>query len=270
VVAVPQVNSCQKNARRASRVLVPFLGELKDQQLRGLLATNSQVAGTRARPKVNTRAHEALHMKIDFHASNCGSVCNCGEGEVGRQSLEELEFTRSACAAAMNGQLDKLDQLLSRGSGLHGDGTLTDSSGYTPLHYAARSGHAECARLLLRFGAVADAVTNGGATALHRAAFGGHTQVVVLLCDARAGIARQDSDGDTPLHKAAAQGHQATTHVLASRCSAAAALRNRKGRTPEDAARSEELGQKLRAQLAGQVVPSQEADSASSGCQTCS
>ena len=183
-------------------------------------------------------------MKIDFHASNCGSVCNCGEGEVGRQSLEELEFTRSACAAAMNGQLDKLDQLLSRGSGLHGDGTLTDSSGYTPLHYAARSGHAECARLLLRVGAVA--------------AFGGHAQVVVLLCDARADIARQDSDGDTPLHKAAAQGHQATTHVLASRCPAAAALRNRKGRTPEDAARSEELGQKLRAQLAGQVVPSQE------------
>ena len=230
--------------------------------------SSARVFCSARRARANAKPGDSK-MKIDFHASNCGSVCNCGEGEVGRQSLEELEFTRSACAAAMNGQLDKLDQLLSRGSGLHGDGTLTDSSGYTPLHYAARSGHAECARLLLRFGAVADAVTNGGATALHRAAFGGHAQVVVLLCDARADIARQDSDGDTPLHKAAAQGHQATTHVLASRCPAAAALRNRKGRTPEDAARSEELGQKLRAQLAGQVVPSQEDVHVNMSCEMC-
>ena len=208
-------------------------------------------------------------MKVDFHAANCGPVCKCGEGVLGRQSLEELEFTRSACAAAMNGQVDKLEQLLSRGSGLHGDGTPTDSSGYTPLHYAARNGHVECARLLLRLGAVSDAMTNGGATALHRAAFGGHTQVAVLLCDARADMARQDSDGDTPLHKAAAQGHQATTHMLASRCSAAAALRNRKGRTPEDVARSEELGKKLRAQLAGQGVPSQEAEALSASSSSC-
>ena len=196
-------------------------------------------------------------MLIDFHTQGCGPVCNCGDGVVGRQSLEELEFTRSSCAAAMKGQLDKLEQLLSRGSGLHGDGTQADSSGYTPLHYASRSGHAECARLLLRFGAVTDAATNGGATALHRAAFGGHTQIVGLLCDAKADIAKQDSDGDTPLHKATAQGHQATTHALASRCAAAAALRNRKGLTPEDAACSEELRRELGAQLVGQSVSSQ-------------
>ena len=104
---------------------------------------------------------------------------------------------------------------------------------------------------------------------MHRAAFGGHTQVAVLLCDARADMTRQDSDGDTPLHKAAAQGHQATTYMLASRCSAAAALRNRKGRTPEDVARSEELGKKLRAQLAGQGVPSKEAEALSASSSSC-
>ena len=82
-------------------------------------------------------------------------------------------------------------------------------------------------------------------------------------------MTRQDSDGDTPLHKAAAQGHQATTHMLASRCSAAAALRDRKGRTPEDVARSEELGKKLRAQLAGQGVPSQEAEALSASSSSC-
>ena len=60
-----------------------------------------------------TKPPAPFAMKVDFHAANCGPVCKCGEGVLGRQSLEELEFTRSACAAAMNGQLDKLEQLLS-------------------------------------------------------------------------------------------------------------------------------------------------------------
>ena len=90
------------------------------------------------------------------------------------------------------------------------------------------------------------------------AAWKGCVQTLLLLLRHGATAVSYDAYGLAPLHKAAAQGHQATTHVLASQCPAAAALRNRKGRTPEDAARSEELGQKLRAQLAGQVVPSQE------------
>ena len=141
----------------------------------------------------------------------------------------------------MNGQLSRLEALLSRGRGLHGDGTLADSSGYTPLHYASRSGHSECARLLLRSGAEPDATTNGGATALHRAAFGGHVQLVALLCDAKADPAREDGDFDAPLHKAAAQGHEAVAQALLRRCPAAAALRNRRGRTPADVAKSDEL-----------------------------
>eukprot|EP00908_Phaeocystis_cordata_P001709 Transcript_11846.p2 GENE.Transcript_11846~~Transcript_11846.p2 ORF type:complete len:226 (+),score=63.67 Transcript_11846:84-680(+) len=182
---------------------------------------------------------------ISFNCAPCGPVCRCGEGVVGRQSLEELDFARSACAAAMNGQLSKLESLLSRGRGLQSDGTRADASGYTPLHYAARNGHADCVRLLLRSCADLDAATNGGATALHRAAFGGHAQCVALLCDAKADASRQDSDGDAPLHKAAAQGHAPVADALARRCPAAAALRNRKGRTPADVAKSDELRARL-------------------------
>lgn len=48
-----------------------------------------------------------------------------------------------------------------------------DNSGYTALHYAARSGHFEACHLLIRAGANVNAKTNGGATPLHRAAMMG-------------------------------------------------------------------------------------------------
>ncbi|KAK9841763.1 hypothetical protein WJX81_001485 [Elliptochloris bilobata] len=83
------------------------------------------------------------------------------------------------------------------------------SSGYTPLHYAARAGHAAAAHMLLDAGADPNRVTAaGGATSLHRAAYMGHTCVVRLLLQRGADAALQDADGETALHKAASQGHQ--------------------------------------------------------------
>ena len=181
----------------------------------------------------------------------CGPICKCGAAVIGRQSLAELDFTRSACAAALAGQHAKLEQLLARG-GPNGQLQSTDGSGYTALHYAARNGHAECAALLLRHRAEPDAKTRGGATSLHRAAFGGHAKVVTMLLDAKADAACQDSDGDTPLHKAAAQGEAAVAHLLLRRCEAAAALRDRRGRRPQDVARSEHVASQLAAVAAAQ------------------
>jgi ankyrin repeat protein len=59
-----------------------------------------------------------------------------------------------------------------------------DSAGYTPLHYAARAGHAAIVRMLLDGGGDVNARTRaGGATPLHRAANQGHQQVVQLLVE---------------------------------------------------------------------------------------
>ena len=74
------------------------------------------------------------------------------------------------------------------------------TSGYTPLIYAAREGHADVVELLLQLGADPNAATaSGGATALHRAAYMGHLAVVQLLLRAGADAARQDADGQTAL-----------------------------------------------------------------------
>ena len=79
------------------------------------------------------------------------------EGTPYDQTLDELDFLRSACAAAQRGQLDKLQALLSRrGAAAALGGGAVGGRGYTPLHYAAREGHLECARVLLDAGACAE------------------------------------------------------------------------------------------------------------------
>jgi len=121
-----------------------------------------------------------------FQRGQCtvGCVGECSHPATGlEQNLGELEFARSACSAAQAGDEAQLAKLLERSAGaaaLRGDGA-GGASGFTPLHYAARNGHAGCVALLLRHRAAVDAATSGGATALHRAAFCGHEAIVRAL-----------------------------------------------------------------------------------------
>ena len=126
---------------------------------------------------------------------------------------------RSASSAAQAGDVRRLEKLVLDAPHRLG---ASDGTGYTPLHYAARGGHAECVGLLLRQRACVDARTTGGATALHRAAFTGQTAICALLLRAKANAAAQDSDGETPLHKAAAQRHEVTARALLTVCGSTA------------------------------------------------
>lgn len=68
------------------------------------------------------------------------------------QSLDELQFTRSACHAAQLGQIDRLQRILATNPGaVHSDGGA-GTSGYTPLVYAARAGQLEAVKMLLSHG----------------------------------------------------------------------------------------------------------------------
>ncbi|KAG2482473.1 hypothetical protein HYH03_018580 [Edaphochlamys debaryana] len=159
--------------------------------------------------------------------------CNCALVTTGvEQSLDEMEFSRSACAAAQCGDVAKLRRILARNpQAISGDGGSGGS--YTPLHYAARAGHLEAVQLLLKSGAPVDAATRGmGATALQRAAGQGHAAVVEALLRAGADAALGDCDGETALHKAAAQGSAEACRLLLSACPGSAGARDKAGRTP--------------------------------------
>ena len=105
--------------------------------------------------------------------SHIDGECQCYKNPVpGAQSLEELSFLKSACSAAQQGNLTKLQDILAKRPGaVNSDGiegrsgrlwslyALRESctfdlatagiSGYTPLHYAARGGHLDVTNFLL-------------------------------------------------------------------------------------------------------------------------
>jgi ankyrin repeat protein len=92
---------------------------------------------------------------------------------------------------------------------------------WLPLHYAAEAGHLAAARMLLDYGAHAEARTrfqtpyHARATPLHLAAGGGHTPLVALLLDHEAWTESRDAHARSPLAWAVRGGHpEAVTRLL--------------------------------------------------------
>ena len=88
--------------------------------------------------------------------------------------------------------------------------------GFTPLLFAAKSGNAEAARLLLDAGAPVDEPAPNGATPLVIAARGGHTELAVYLLE-RGADPDAYAAGHTALHVAVLRGDLALAKALASR-----------------------------------------------------
>ncbi|KAJ0392773.1 hypothetical protein P43SY_003359 [Pythium insidiosum] len=89
-----------------------------------------------------------------------------------------------------------------------------DDSGWTPLQAAARWGHLEAVKLLLRAGARTESANESGATALHWAASYGYADVVEALLGAGANVNAQQENGTTVLHFAAANGNPNVVTLL--------------------------------------------------------
>ena len=88
------------------------------------------------------KAGEGTWQKVGDACNVCGpDGCDHTHMPTGlEQSLEEMEFARSACSAAQAGDLEKLRRCLERNpAAVYHDGG-SGRTGYTPLHYAARCG----------------------------------------------------------------------------------------------------------------------------------
>ncbi|CAG8724442.1 16119_t:CDS:2, partial [Racocetra fulgida] len=103
------------------------------------------------------------------------------------QDLDELDFQRSIHNASLIGNISQVKSIISKkGSAITNQ---IDTAGYTPLHYAARSGNLEICRLLLEHGANVNAVTpelsstvnSDGHTPLDKARKNGSEDVILIL-----------------------------------------------------------------------------------------
>jgi hypothetical protein len=92
-----------------------------------------------------------------------------------------------------------------------------DTSGQTPLSWAAENGHEAVVALLLEKGAELESKDNiYGETPLSWAAANGHEAVVALLLEKGAELESKASHGLTPLSWAARNGHEAVVKLLQS------------------------------------------------------
>ena len=89
-----------------------------------------------------------------------------------------------------------------------------DYEATTPLFEAARNGHTDVVRLLLKRGAKPNIAHDFGDTPLLMAAEDGHIEVVKLLLDGGADPNMADEDKDYPLHRAAREGYKGIVQML--------------------------------------------------------
>ncbi|CAM9665534.1 unnamed protein product [Ectocarpus sp. 12 AP-2014] len=94
------------------------------------------------------------------------------------------------------------------------DPSVRDGSGRTPLHWAAMTGRADFALLLLKSGAKLDAVDREQRTPLLSSSAFGATNAVRLLLEWGADCCKPSRGGLTPLHAAAAGGHAEAVELL--------------------------------------------------------
>ena len=118
------------------------------------------------------------------------------------------EQLRKAC---YNRELDDAKELIEEGV----DVESRNRYGWTPLMYAAESGHVDIVRLLLDHGANIHSKNDCGNTALHRAAFNGHDEVVKLLIERGANLhVRNQNNRSTPLDRAERNKKSSTAIIL--------------------------------------------------------
>ncbi|XP_063838739.1 ankyrin repeat domain-containing protein 39 [Ostrinia nubilalis] len=169
------------------------------------------------------------------HKSNCDHT-NCTAANSNQsvcQTLSEMDWERGLWYAAFNGDIERVNALISKASNIKDTVNAPDNSGYTALHYAARNGHTDVCDILIKNGACIDAQTKSGkATPLHKAAAAGNTTAVKFLIDSGATVDMQDVDGQTALHKALENNKFELVRILLDACPQLHHINDFKGRRP--------------------------------------
>jgi len=119
--------------------------------------------------------------------------------------------------AAYKGNRAAVETLLAKGAAVR-------RPGWTPLHYAAASGHNDIARMLIDKGAILNAPSPNYTTPLMMAAGEGHIMTVKLLLDSGAELTLRNEQGLSALDFAARNGHQDIVEGLTYRLKRAGKL----------------------------------------------
>ena len=140
--------------------------------------------------------------------------CDCPAPNIGADGAKtpgDCHAKNALLDAAEAGDLDLVAHLIT----VHmADVNVKSGHGATPLHAAARGGHASIVATLLAAGADADAKNNGGHAPLHAAARYDRAAAVAALIAGGADVNVKNNNDETPLIYAAISGHAAIVSAL--------------------------------------------------------
>jgi ankyrin repeat protein len=165
-----------------------------------------------------------------------------GDATIVRLLVAKKSEVPDVFVAATVGATDRLATMVKE---KHDVVKLRNNWGETPLHVAAREGHLEAVRTLIKAGADVKALDDpkgkyrypNGWTPLHLAAMAGKTAVAALLLDHGAEVTAADQRGKfTPLHYAAWAGNADLVTLLLAR-KADRGAKDEMNRTPLDLAK---------------------------------
>ncbi|KAL7935646.1 ankyrin repeat-containing domain protein [Trichoderma chlorosporum] len=128
-----------------------------------------------------------------------------------RRSDVQSDIDTLLYSAAREGHEEVVRLLLKTG---RANMTTKDPNGWTPLIISAEKGHEAVAKLLLKAGADVNAHDHRGSTALKWASSRGHEAVMKLLLEAGADVNAQDNNGRTALMLASYSGDEAVAKLL--------------------------------------------------------
>lgn len=131
-------------------------------------------------------------VDANWYKAKCGDRKGLISAAYVEEQTQEIELPLHD--AARRGNISFLREYLREGI----SGTGLDAAGNTPLYWAARTGHWECAKELLNLhDPVINVQNKMGDTPLHVAASHGHTEMINLLLEHDADVTLKNNDGFT-------------------------------------------------------------------------
>ncbi|XP_039478411.1 serine/threonine-protein phosphatase 6 regulatory ankyrin repeat subunit A-like [Oreochromis aureus] len=148
-------------------------------------------------------------------------------------SVKDIRGRSPLHLASASGRVGALGTLLQATSTSHSHTHLTDSKGYTPLHWACYNGYDACVEVLLDQ-EVFRKITGNSFSPLHCAVINDNEGVAEMLIDSLGAniVNATDSKGRTPLHAAAFSDHVECVSLLLSHGAQANVVDTHMHRTP--------------------------------------
>lgn len=177
-------------------------------------ARNAHVQVVRRLLQHNGYSQANLQDALTAGASCCDEAVLDELISYAAESIENFKWPPVVlCRAAQLGLENVVKKLLE--SGAPTDTTTFTVPDMTPLHYAARQGHAGVVKILLERKASVTVLAAYDRVPLHTAAFYGHATIVKLLLDAGADVNVVDADETNAILLACTQGNYKAVEILA-------------------------------------------------------